>query len=172
MSLHSRSARRVAWFAPALLSIALLLVACSDDDGGGGDGQDTVMGEPCPQPGFTETGCTCDNGGMGSRTCSAEGVWSDCACRPPRGEFECDYEGQPIQCDPCPGEDEGRMTTCPASLMFDCSCGGQGQPGGMMDAGMGDAGMLDGGDGEVDAATPADGGDGSDDDGGADDDAG
>jgi hypothetical protein len=126
------------------------------------------MGEACTQPGFTETGCSCDNGGMGSRSCTAQGVWTACVCRPPRGEFECDEEGQEILCDPCPGEDEGRIVLCPASLMFDCSCQGQGRPGSMTDGGLMDAGGGDAGD-AGDAATD---GAGADDDGGADDDAG
>jgi hypothetical protein len=106
--------------AASLLSLA---AACSDDDEPSEEG-DEPEGEECFSPGRVMVGCSC--GGdrpPGSRQCMNSGIWGRCSC-PPAGEpGDCMFEGQVVQCFPCPGEgDAGRITECLAGGTFDCSC--------------------------------------------------
>lgn len=100
----------------------VVLAACGDDAGGGSVGASGTgaarSGEPCAQPNYTETGCTCEAGTVGHRTCSADYVWSECTC-PPR-ETAC-RQGDMAAC-MCPGETTTRMTICLAGGTFDCPC--------------------------------------------------
>lgn len=107
----------------ALLVLGTLLtLACGDDGTDAGAGADA--GKPkdsCPQFGFTETGCSCDNGGVGSRFCGEDELWEPCECPEPLEPGTCRV-GQMIQCQPCTGENMGRITECLDGGTFDCSC--------------------------------------------------
>lgn len=162
---HPNSTRTHA-LAAVLYVVAAIWCGACDGEGGGSGAADEAQGEPCTQPGFTATDCTCATGVMGSRRCTQERVWTPCSCRPPRGPNECDYEGQEILCDPCAGASERRTVLCPASLTFDCSCDGQADPVVSMDAGS--AGEQD----DADAAVPMDAAMQQDDEQPIDDDAG
>jgi hypothetical protein len=102
------------------LGLALAaLPACGGDDGDSPDAGDEDERERCGSPGFTETGCVCDTGALGKRVCQADGFWQTCRC-PPASQ-QC-VEGQDVQCFPCAGEDEGRITKCLQGGTFDCAC--------------------------------------------------
>ncbi|MGD8860225.1 MAG: hypothetical protein PVI30_09435 [Myxococcales bacterium] len=117
------------------LALALALAACGDDGGGAPNDAMTPAGETCLQAGFTMTGCPCDAGRPGRRTCQDDLVWGPCVCPPPISERAC-VEGQRVLCDPCPGDAEKWETRCLQGGTFDCSCDGPGDgDGDDMDAG-------------------------------------
>jgi hypothetical protein len=110
------------------LRIALILSALCWAAACGGsknDGDDDAGPQPdkCLQPGSTMTGCICSSDqAPGSRNCLKSFIWSQCKCpdKPPPGD--CQFEGQDVVCDLCPGETEHRMTKCLQGGTFDCSC--------------------------------------------------
>ncbi|MDH5670920.1 MAG: hypothetical protein OEZ06_02165 [Myxococcales bacterium] len=123
-----------------VLPLGLCLAACGDDGSGGGGG--AGGGEPECQSGFTETGCMCTSGGLGSRMC-VDGMWSQCSCPPPLGPGEC-RPGTLVLCSPCQDGGEQRRMDCPADGIVDCGCpaagGDAGNAGNTTGAGDEDAG--------------------------------
>ena len=118
------------WGLPSFVAMVVITLGsgCGDDEGG------ADAGAECVQSGYTETGCMCDGDRVGSRTCTEDRVWTPCSCPAPRPKpGECQIEGQPVQCDRCPGETGGRETECSADLTFDCTCGGEPADGGPPD---------------------------------------
>lgn len=109
------------WVCLAAL-LSCLWLACGDDSGGGkGNGDDAPKGEPCLQPGATQTGCSCLNGGVGSRHCTQDKVWTECACARPLEPSECEFDGQKVVCHPSGSCAEEWEVEC-RSNTFDCTC--------------------------------------------------
>lgn len=106
----------------AALALALDAGACSGGNGGRTSSIDAGAGaDYCASPGEAWTGCRCSaNQPAGLRQCGTNHVWSACSC-PPGGPPKC-IEGQTVVCDVCPGETEGRKTTCLRDSTFDCAC--------------------------------------------------
>ena len=106
----------------SVLGAAVLLLATSACGGAKSSAADAGAGEDyCPSPGVAWTGCRCSaDQPAGLRQCGTNHDWSACAC-PPGGPPKC-IEGQTVVCDVCPGETEGRKTTCLRDSTFDCAC--------------------------------------------------
>jgi len=116
-------AQRGSWRIALALSALLWSAACGSKGGGDGDDDAGSQSEKCRQAGTTETGCTCSADQQpGSRNCQKDLTWSACRCPEKLGPTDCQFEGQDIQCNPCPGEKVGRMTKCLQGGTFDCSC--------------------------------------------------
>ena len=98
-----------------------VFAACGDDSGGDSEtGPPSTSGEPCLQEGFTETNCQCPEGGLGSRTCTADLVFTACMCRPPPSNDDRCAPGDPLDCT-CP-DGTMRTTMCLDEGTFDCPC--------------------------------------------------
>ena len=96
----------------------LCAIGCGDSDGKG-EKMEEEFPDSCFQPGFTATGCTCEGGAVGSRTCTANLIYSECACQPPLEDTRC-KEGEATRCPPCPGESLGLETVCLTGGTVDC----------------------------------------------------
>lgn len=159
----------------AIISLALsscLWLGCSDDSGSKSD--EGPEGEPCMQPGFTMTGCMCRNGGIGSRQCTSQMVWTDCMCARPLEPSECEFDGQPVICHPSGSCTEEWEVECNSNT-FDCTCpldrdGGSGAGGSAGSAGNnGGSGGSGGGNGGAGGSAGANAGMGGSDSGTAGD---
>lgn len=115
-------AQRGSWRIALALSALCWIAAC----GSKGDDDDEDAGpqaEKCPQAGQTMTNCTCSaDQPPGSRNCQKNLTWSPCKCPAALGPTDCQFPGQDVQCNPCPGETVGRMTKCLQGGTFDCTC--------------------------------------------------
>jgi hypothetical protein len=115
-------AQRGSWRIALALSALMWSAACGgskgDDDEDAGS-----QAEKCPQAGITQTGCVCSSEQpSGSRNCQKDLTWSACKCPGKTGPTDCQFEGQDVLCNPCPGETKGRMTKCLQGGTFDCTC--------------------------------------------------
>ena len=115
-------AQRGSWRIALVLSALWWMAACGgskgDDDEDAGS-----QSEKCLQAGSTQTGCMCSSEQRpGSRKCQKNLTWSACKCPEKLEPNGCEFEGQDVLCNPCPGEDKGRMTKCLQGGTFDCSC--------------------------------------------------
>lgn len=119
MQRNATSSALLHWIAIGALGCALLLSCSGDDDDDASDAGEDPRGEPCAQPGYTETGCQCDSGARGRRQCQANSRWEPCRCPP--ATQQC-VAGQDVECFLCPGETEPRITKCLQGGTFDCAC--------------------------------------------------
>lgn len=119
----------------AMFAAFALLAACGDNAAGGGAagsaGSSRPVGDKCTQAGYTETGCACEGGEVGHRTCTDALAWTACSCRPRPAACSA---GERVLCT-CPRDAGQRETTCLVGGTFDCPCDEPPVPSGELDAG-------------------------------------